>query len=153
MAKILFTSLVSARLLEVLKNKDLFCQECGGICEYVSMPKSLLPQCNSAEHYQCSKNVFDKTVSDINHRCRSQKSCTDVRYGFIMVDNKLDFTNFKLSFEYTVEAPQSSQGQRASNRPYKGGIFFIGSIINFKCPFWSIQSISYTSFLHISKSG
>lgn len=97
--------------------------ECGGLCEYVSMPNSLLPLCNSTMHYECSKDVFTQRVKDNNNKCRKQVSCIEFQYGFkrsvYLGDDPEDGWHKKrMFFEYSLETPQSSEGLRHQD-PYK----------------------------------
>ena len=92
--------------------------ECGGLCEYVSLPKSLLPLCNSTQDYECSKGVIIREVKDEAHKCRQQKSCIEFRYDLKNFHYTSDYTRNKLTFEYTFETPISSEGSRQS-LPYK----------------------------------
>lgn len=105
---------------ECLEEDLATASECGVLCEVVSMPNTLLPPCNSLQHLECSREVFDQRVNDNNHKCRSQKSCNDFQYGTTVITypTYFDENPNRLTFEYTFETPMSSEGLRIQT-PYK----------------------------------
>ena len=47
------------------------CTDHGGLCEYVSLPHSLLPVCQSGDARKgCSRDVFTRVFNDDDHHCR-----------------------------------------------------------------------------------
>ena len=57
-------------------------KECGGVCEYVSFPNNLLPICNSTEQILCSKDIFERTVMDNDHKCGTRKQRQQFHYSW-----------------------------------------------------------------------
>ena len=93
--------------------------KCGGLCEVASLPHDLLPQCKSVEQYECSKTVFMETITDSAHKCRKERSCTELTYDFrIATYSVSQYTPERVHFEYTLETPMSSEGLREQS-PYR----------------------------------
>ena len=93
------------------------CSEHGGLCEYVTLPHSLLPVCNSDAHRECSGRVFWQVFGQNDHQCREQKTCSMIEYHESR-QNRYNTSQFVYSFEYTIESPKSSEGER-KQVPYK----------------------------------
>ena len=93
-------------------------KHCGGLCEVVTLPNDILPKCSSAEQYDCSKEIFTKTIMDENHTCRKEKSCTDLTYGLKEVREASDEDYERVYFEYSLGIQMSSEGIRY-HAPYK----------------------------------
>ena len=106
-------------LYECLEADLVKSDRCGGLCEVASLPYDLLPLCKSDEQYECSKTVFMETITDSAHKCRKERSCTEITYDMrIAIYEDIYGTPERVHFEYTLETPMSSEGLRQQS-PYK----------------------------------
>ena len=60
-----------------------------------------------------------ETITDSAHKCRKERSCTELTYDFrIATYSVSQYTPERVHFEYTLETPMSSEGLREQS-PYK----------------------------------
>ena len=105
-------------LEEALANLDncTFGGTQGGVCEYLTMPNSLLPVCNSPAARQCSKDAFWKLFNQKDHHCRKTRTCSMQQY--LSKSQLYQDQDDNIAFQYTIDSPQSSEGVRMQD-PYK----------------------------------